>query len=295
MRELDAIVVATDFSEDAARAARRAALLADARGLPLELLHVMSAPGLDGVRAWFRERPDLAERLEADARRSLDAAAAALAAPGRAVTTRLAVGDVRAEIAAASSPSVLLVLGARGGTTLPGLLFGSTAERVVRDAAGPVLVVRSEPSHPYRNVLVGVDLERGSAPLLEAVVDFSPHARITALNAYDVPFEGGLRRAGVPQDEIERHHAATLREALASLETLGRESAPIGQRVVPTAERGAPVRLLAERAKRLGADLIAVARRSRSVLHSLLIGSVARRVVAEADCDVLVLRGPSPA
>ena len=68
-----------------------------------------------------------------------------------------------------------------------------------------------------------------------------------------------------------------------------------GVAVIPAAERGIPVDLLAGRGKRLGADLIAVARRSRSALESLLVGSVARRIVAEADRDVLVLRAPSPA
>src|SRR5690242_19745669 len=141
MKDLHAIIVATDFSESAARAARRGALIADEHGLPVELLHVVSAPGLERVRAWFKDRSGLAERVAADAQQSLDATAAALAAPGRSVTTRLVVGDVHDELTAESAPGVLLVVGARGESTLGDLIFGSTAERVVRDSAGPVLVV----------------------------------------------------------------------------------------------------------------------------------------------------------
>jgi len=290
MNDLHAIIVATDFSEGAARAARRGALLADERGLPIELLHVVSAPALEGVRAWFRDRSGLAERLTADARQSLDAAAASLAAPGRSVSTRLVVGDVHDELIAESDPGVLLVVGARGETTLGDLLFGSTAERVVRDSEGPVLVVRSEARDPYRNVLVGVDLESGCAAMLRDVVDFSPSARFTGLNAYRVPFEGALLRAGVPSEEIGRQRAGALQAALDAIEA---HSAQVGQRVIPAAERGDPGRVLVEHARRSGADLLAVARRSRSPFEYLLIGSVARRVVAEADRDVLVLRGPA--
>jgi nucleotide-binding universal stress UspA family protein len=293
MKELHAIIVATDFSEDASRAARRGALLADELGLPAELLHVVNAPGLESVRAWFRDRSDIAERLTADARRSLDAAAAAIATPGRPVSTRLVVGDVHDELIAESDPGVLLVLGARGESTVGELLFGSTAERVVRDSAGPVLVVRSEARAPYRDIVVGVDLAQGCASMLDDVVAFAPAARLTALNAYRVLFEGALQRAGVPLEEIGRQRAGALQAALDAIDAMDRRRTVAGQRVIPAAERGDPARVLVDHARRTGADLLAVARRSRSTLASLLIGSVARRVVAEADRDVLVLRGPA--
>jgi nucleotide-binding universal stress UspA family protein len=292
MDDLRSIVVATDFSEGAQRAVNRAALIARERGLPLELLHVVSAPALERVRAWFRDRADLVDRLTTDACDSLSAEAAALATPGTPVHTRLAVGDVAAEIEAASSPEVLLVMGARGETALADLVFGSTAERVVREATGPVLVVRAEPRHAYRNVVVGVDLETSCGALLRDAGSLLPTARLTALHAYQVPFEGALRRAGVREDELERQRGEALRGTLEAITALGREAA---RDVVAAGERGDAARLLVQHARRIDADLIAVARRSRSPLQALLIGSVARRVVAEADRDVLVLRGPATA
>jgi nucleotide-binding universal stress UspA family protein len=289
---LHSIVAATDFSEDAQRAVRRAALIARERGLPLELLHVVSEPALERVRAWFRDRSDLVDRLTDDACASLDAAAKALATPGTPVHTRLAVGDIAAEIEFASSPGALLVMGARGETPLADLVFGSTAERVVREATGPVLVVRSEPRQAYRNVLVGVDLETSCGALLRDAGNLLPGARLTALHAYQVPFEGALRRAGVREEELERQRGEALRRTLDAITALGREAA---RDVVAAGERGDPARLLVQHARRIDADLIAVARRSRSSLQALLIGSVARRVVAESDRDVLVLRGPAAA
>ena len=292
MDNLRTVVVATDFSEGAQRAVRRAALIARERGLPLELLHVVSEPALERVRAWFRERADLVDRLTADACQSLDAAAAALENPASPVHTRLVFGDIAAEIEAASAAEVLLVMGARGEGALGDVLFGSTAEKVVREAEGPVLVVRAEPREAYRNVLVGVDLETSCGALLRDAAALLPQARLTALHAYHVPFEGALRRAGVREEELERQRGEALRGALDAITALGREAA---RDVVAAGERGDPARLLVQHARRIDADLIAVARRSRSRIEAMLIGSVARRVVADADRDVLVLRGPAAA
>jgi len=294
MDNLRAIVVATDFSEGAERAVRRAALIARERGLTLDLLHVVSEPALERVRTWFQDRTDLVDRLTADACQSLDASAAALA-PETPAHTQLAVGDVATEIEAASGPDVLVVMGARGESGLADIFFGSTAERVVREAAGPVLVVRAEPREAYRNVLVGVDLESSCGALLRDAAGLVPQARITALHAYQVPFEGALRRAGVREEEIERHRASALMEALDGIAALGRDAVGDGRKLIAAGERGEPARLLVQHAKRIDADLIAVARRSRSRIQAMLIGSVARRVVADADRDVLVLRGPAAA
>ena len=292
MENLRTIVVATDFSEGAERATRRAALIARERGLPLELLHVVSAPALERVRAWFKDRADLVDRLTAEACQTLDAAAAALATPQTPVHKRLVEGDVAAEIEAASAAEVLLVMGARGESALGDMFFGSTAEKVVREAEGPVLVVRAEPREAYRNVLVGVDLETSCGALLRDAAILLPKARLTALHAYQVPFEGALRRAGVREEELERQRGLALRQTLDAITALGRQAA---RDVLAAGERGDPARLLVQHATRIDADLIAVARRSRSPLQALLIGSVARRVVAESDRDVLVLRGPAVA
>ena len=202
---------------------------------------------------------------------------------------------IESVLKSSGGPDVLVVMGARGESGLADIFFGSTAERVVREAAGPVLVVRAEPREAYRNVLVGVDLESSCGALLRDAAGLVPQARITALHAYQVPFEGALRRAGVREEEIERHRASALMEALDGIAALGRDAVGDGRKLIAAGERGEPARLLVQHAKRIDADLIAVARRSRSRIQAMLIGSVARRVVADADRDVLVLRGPAAA
>lgn len=291
MEKIRVIVVATDFSEAAGRAARRGALLADAHGLPLEIFHVVRTPGRLGILTRPSTLKGTLARDIADARQSLEEAVSALASPGRSVAHRLIVGNPQQELIAQSNPDVLLVIGARREMTLADVLFGSTAQHLVRKARGPVLVARLDAKDQYRSVLAGVDLARGSATLLDDVAELAPDANLAALNAYRVPFEGVLHRAGAPTEEIERQRGLAMQAALAGIMELGRRSSLTSRLLLAAAERGDPARLLVEHASKIKVDLIAVARRGRSFIESLLVDSVSHRVVAAADRDVLVLQG----
>jgi nucleotide-binding universal stress UspA family protein len=122
-RPAQQVLVATDFSEvaDAAlRVAVRYARLLQAR---LHLLHVFDP-----------EETDVADLL---------ADAAAEAGPGVPVVSAGAGGDPAEEILryARRHPIDLIVVGTHGRTGVSRVLLGSVAERVVRGARCPVLVV----------------------------------------------------------------------------------------------------------------------------------------------------------
>jgi nucleotide-binding universal stress UspA family protein len=56
------------------------------------------------------------------------------------------------------------------------------------------------------------------------------------------------------------------------------------------ARRGDPAEVLADIAREHRADLLVVGRRGRDFAARVLLGSVATRLIAEAPCDVLVVR-----
>ena len=136
------ISCAIDFSDHSRAAFDRAVELANRLDAELTLLHVCppAFPGGDvlfvqGEPADPLTEGPLAARLDAwrvEAERAL----------GRPVRTVLLAGNPAREIARYSRRGTdLLVVGTRGPTGLGRLLLGSVAERVVRDAACPVLVV----------------------------------------------------------------------------------------------------------------------------------------------------------
>jgi nucleotide-binding universal stress UspA family protein len=290
-RTVDRIVAATDFSSDAGKAVQRAAMLASRQRVDLELLHVVDGTSLDAVREWVRTPADIAERLTDDARRLLDEVAASIAGKAEtSVSARLAVGHVLDEILASCAGAAMVVVGAHGLSPLRDAILGTTAERLVGKCGRPILIVRRQADEAYRNVLVPVDLLPGSEDLLAAAAEFAPGARLTAVHAYQVPFEGMLQRAGLSLIEIDKHRAQALRRALAAISKLSQTVTSDPTLLLPVVERGDPARLIIERERSLGADLIVIGKRRRSMVEALLLGSVTRHVLADAEADVLVLQ-----
>ena len=283
---VERIVAATDFSDDAGHAARRAALLSVRQRASLELVHVVERASLDAVRALAREPLDLADRLVEDAQRALGEYAAAL---GSGISSRVAVGDVLEEILAGSAGAHLLAVGAHGVNPLRDAIVGTTAARLVGKCHPPILVVRQLPKDDYRNAVVAVDLRPGSERALAAAARIAPDAHLSAIHAYEVPFEAMLSRAGVDAADIERHRAEAFGRAFAEIQRLSAAAGGDAERFLPIVERGDAARLVLERARAIGADLIVIGKRRRPALESIALGSVTRHILANAKADVLVL------
>jgi len=285
------VMAATDFSECAGHATHRAALLAAQSGTTLTLLHVVNRSFLTRLYDLFVSHEQAEQALTSNAARMLDEQAAELKTRIGVPETltlqpKVTLGNTHDELLAGSSTAALMVLGAHGDNPLRDQLFGSTAERVLRHAAQPVLVARRAPRGPYRRVLVPSDFSPASAAAFRLVERFAPGAAITVVHAFDVPFEGKLRFAGVPEDAIRAHRERAHREALEKLASLEANSG--GSRLPSIVERQHPVQLILEAAKSRDADLIVIGRQGQSMVQEALLGSVARRVLADAQCDVLV-------
>jgi nucleotide-binding universal stress UspA family protein len=112
---------------------------------------------------------------------------------------------------------------------------------------------------------------------------------MAAVHAYDVAFEGALQRAGVHAGEIDRHRAEAFEKALNAIRRLSEAASGDPTLFLPIAERGHAARLILEHERTLGADLVVIGKRRRSVLESVLLGSVTRHVLADAKADVLVV------
>lgn len=285
------LLCATDFSEHAGIAARRAATVAAAQRAELHLLHVLSEPALRTLMALFPGSADAELRLTEDARRMLEAEAVRLreAVGGVAVTTRLGNGDPDDEILAATESADLLVLGAHGQNPLRDMVIGSTAERLLRKASRPVLVSRAAPEPPYRRVLVPVDFTGHSAGAMRAAAAIAPDAELTALHVFELPFEGKLWLAGVSDDEVNRFRAQARAQALKRVLELAADIGEARSRFRPQVVQGSAARSILEAAEEIDADLIVMGRHGKSAAEAFFIGSVTRHVLSDAACDVLVM------
>jgi universal stress protein A len=153
MPAISKILVATDFSEDSARALGYAEELARKFGAEIILLHVDQAltpvimspePGTGFDPAIFEASDRIAEERRLIAQRELDRTVNRLRESGLKARSVLRVGAAFVEIiVTAQSEAVdLVVMGTHGRSGLVHMLIGSVAERVVRKCPCPVLTVR---------------------------------------------------------------------------------------------------------------------------------------------------------
>ena len=298
MMQLRSILVATDLSAAARRAAERAALLARSTGAWIALLHVVNAGALDELRRWFEQGVRAGQSLVDEVtHRTREVAAEVRAAYDVAIDNRTVVGPVIDEIvnAADEEEADLIVTGTLGGGLLRNHLVGSTAERVVRSSRRPVLMVRKTPSGPYRRVLVPVDFSKWSAPSVELAAAIAPDAYFILMHAVKVPFEGKLRLVGVDQSVIDDYRARARIDAMDRMRDLAsraglrdgawRAVAPDGD--VPWLE------ILGQETEH-ECDLIVMGKHGRSAVEELLLGSTTSRVMDDAASDILVASRVAP-
>ena len=137
------ILVATDFSADADRALTVAIEMAERNDGQIEIVHA-SQPGDYVLPPPFdivSLGPDTRALQHAEG--ALASKAALVRKAGVAVSTQLLTGVPHEGIVARAQDSQadLVVVGSRGHTGLAHVLVGSVAERVVRHAPCPILVV----------------------------------------------------------------------------------------------------------------------------------------------------------
>jgi nucleotide-binding universal stress UspA family protein len=288
MQRIASILAATDLSANAEWGVRRAARLASEHGCALRLLNVREADTrqLDG-----RGTSDdalLDRKLDAMARKQLDALAEGLwhafaARPQLCTIRGEAVGEI---IAAAESRTDLLVLGSGGRHPWRQMLMGSTAERVVRKARKPVLVVKRPPHAPYRRALIVADIAQDGWSIPPTALPIARSANVVLLQVLDFPFEAKLKFAGVPQAKIDDHRRRRIDAAQKGLQALA-DALPGHASALCLTSTGDPAQAIAEQVIKMEADLV-VLTRPKSLIEDILLGSVSRRVLWDVGCDVLI-------
>src|SRR5271170_1156251 len=136
------VLVAHDFSETSDAALDYALGLAQKLGARVTVVHAYEIPSL-GAPEVLVLATDWTEQFEAVAREALDKVIAKVRRRGVDAALALRKGTAWREInaAAAEAKADLIVIGSEGRTGLGRALLGSVAEKVVRTAPCPVLVV----------------------------------------------------------------------------------------------------------------------------------------------------------
>lgn len=289
MIRFNSILVATDFSDNATHAVRKAALLAQHHVARLTLLHVVNPAGFTPLKHWFGPSID-ADLKAAQARATLRQMAAEINGQhGVPARFRVVIGESFDEVLRATIGADLLVLGQRGSSRVRDMVIGGTAERLLRLCRTSMLVVKQPLEDAYRSILVPVDFTASSPACLQVAAGLARAAKVHAFHALDLTDEFPMRMADVPADVMRDRRDTMANELNHRMHGMAIEAGVDANRLSTAVRRGPAWACALAEAEHRGADMIVVGRHGTSTLAEFLLGSVTRRLLAESTCDLMVL------
>jgi len=283
------ILLATDFSPHAQKAAKVAFDLARESGKRLWALAVLEPveeplepadepPGVNG-KAWETVVEKEERNLEAELKSRLHAAMQEAEASGIAVTEMVREGDPTEEIVAAAREvnAEVIVMGSHSNRTLWDVLLGSVTEKVVKHAPCPVIAVSHTPTQ--RSV------EKGPVLL---VTDFSDAAEQAVKVAASLAKERGERLIVLTvtgRGLGKRIASLGLEHLLADLRAQGTPA----EGMLRCGKRGHIYPEIVRVAEEVQSSIIVMGSHSRLTVHDVLLGYVAENVSKHAPCPVLIV------
>lgn len=209
------------------------------------------------------------------------------------------VGVAVTEISACAQKvkAELIVMGRGGGRVLREAFLGSTAERVVRQARLPVLVVRLAPRHAYGRPAVALDFDRAAHEVVRLLLLVlpPPRPRVSVIHAYDFPY-GGLVYPSLAEEEADGEKSELQLEATEKLTRL--LAAALAKAKVPPEDAprwkthvryGSPHVVVEKVMRRSETDLLLLGTRGFSRAAYIFLGTIAGDLLREAKCDVLLV------
>ncbi len=171
------------------------------------------------------------------------------------------------------------------------ILHGSTARRLIRKAAVPVLVVHAGPDVGFQHVLALVDGSPVSELVMRNAQAFADlgGAQRTALRCLDFPEDIALRRLPRAEDVLRAYHNEVRGLAEAELSALANATAPgwklaLDDRYIIDA--------VPRRVDEESIDLVVLATTSRPRVAGVLLGTTAERILEVTTASTLVVRPP---
>ncbi|MBS0170363.1 MAG: universal stress protein [Nitrospira sp.] len=283
-RLITRILFATDLSLCARHVEQHVALLSQAYGAAVDVVHVLEF--YPGVYVAVEDHSETDGRLVEVVER--------LRAPGVSVTAHQETGIPSRQICefAIEHHADLIMVGTHGRTGLDHMFLGSTAEQVLTMAPCPVFTVRApkglSPRHhheplAFKQVVVPVDFSDCSLKALEygTFIAKDCDASLTLLHvlesvAYD---DDGL---WVRHDRVKDGIDSQLRSYARALQSVG-----VSVRQVIRA--GVPADTILECGQSLDFDLIVMGTHGRRGISHAMWGSVAEAVLRRSTCPVLAL------
>jgi nucleotide-binding universal stress UspA family protein len=178
----------------------------------------------------------------------------------------------------------LIVMGRYGMARLEKVLVGSVTARVIGHSKKDVLVVPSNATIGWNNIVLATDGSGYSAAASEKAIDLAKSygGNIKAIAVVDVTDEFMTQAPEV----VER----LVKEAKGFVNDVKSKAEEESVKTVTFVKEGEAYRVITDLAKEEKADIIVMGSHGRTGLKRLLMGSVTEGVVGHSPCPVLVVK-----
>lgn len=288
----DTVLIPTDGSDDAIRAAEHGVALARAFDATVHLLHVVDLRPAGGPFDAGGLDEAFLERLRENGRETVETTREAIAAPEGLRTAVQEGQPVRTILDYAADHDVdFVAMGTQGRTGVDRYVAGSVAEGVVRQARVPVLTVRatdrSDTAGEYADVLLPTDGSDYAARAVDPAIAVAERfdARVHVLHVVDVADVATDADYTPPVELMERLEAEG-RDVTEEVADRVREA---GLEAVTHVQEGFPAADLLDYAEEQAVDLIAMGTAGKTGLNRFLLGSTTERVIRHASIPVLAV------
>ncbi len=276
------IMLATDLTPAGDRAFDRGVQLAEEWNADLIVCHVIES---SAARPWGMERR--VRNAESELDRLVRTSPLT-----RKVDRHIVVGDPadRTLEHARAVGADFMITGPAHGRIVGEKLLGSTAARIVRRSAQPVLAVRRRPEGPYRSMVSAVDFSSSSRDAFVCGRALFPSARLSVLHAYQVVPNWAGSNADKSIDIVEaEERERVIKQAQQDLHDLLGSTGDGVPSIEKVLLQGAPERAMADFVDKNWPDLVVAGMHGRSAPRSDGIGSVAELFLTTLPCDVLAV------
>ncbi|GBE28062.1 putative universal stress protein [bacterium BMS3Bbin03] len=288
MDTIKSIVCPLDLSESSKRAYRVAKYLSDITGAELWVLHVIP----EGTEFYSSIYPNLSALMGGIQEHIEEKIDAVIDTKDPLIHRVVLSGKPYEEIIKFQEhkDADLIVMGAKGISTIEAVLLGNTADRVLRNANCPVIINRGDfKDYKIKKILVPTNLSEFSEYALKQVIGLARKtaAEIDLLHVLDIHTYDAGKVEDFMKSEKGKSLETKARNAMKTPE--GSENVTINKVLARGFETASEI---VHYAVENNVDLIAIASHGRKGISKLLLGSVADKVIRIAPCPVMVVKHP---
>lgn len=277
-------------------AVRQAFHLAGATGNSLHVMTVLPEMS-DGFFGTEDDAKSQADADQAEAQQVLDSLLDDYASLNVAVATQVTFGRPWLELltAAGGARETLICCGTREKNAVSRLLFGSTGLKLLRNAPGPVWLIKPRiDDDAVMDVLAATDLSEIGVDVISAGVTLGRAlpVKLTVMHVADMGFQRQMAHSGASDEQIEsyRNEARATAEKLLQEQLTMTDYRTVSNGVQTQLAEGVADASLLTAIEELDIDLLIMATSGRGAITGMLFGNTAERILSSLACSLMALK-----